>query len=81
MGPGFSVSEEKVGKIMKEYLVSVSQLAKIRGVSPQAIRKAIESGRIKARKIGQQWVINIQDSRNAKDVAARLQYFTRLSGK
>jgi len=41
-------------------LVSVSQLAKIKGHSPQAIRKAIKVGRIKASKIGNQWVIKYE---------------------
>ncbi len=38
--------------------VSVSQLAKMHGVTRQAIRKAIVEGRIKnAKKIGNQWAI------------------------
>lgn len=44
----------------KKRLVSVSQLAKMKGVTRQAIRKAIVEGRIKgAKKVGEQWVIQI----------------------
>ena len=46
-------------------LVSVSQLAKIRGHSPQAIRKGIKSGRYKAFKIGSQWVVDIRETDKA----------------
>lgn len=49
-------------KNQKYNLVSVSQLAKIRKVTPQAIRKAIKEKRIKARRIGKQWVINLKDA-------------------
>ena len=52
---------------MKNDLVSVSQLARIKGHSSQAIRKAIKKGRIKAFKVGSQWVINIRDRKIAKD--------------
>jgi hypothetical protein len=41
-------------------LVSVSQLANMKRQSPQAIRKAILDKRIDARKIGKQWVIEIE---------------------
>lgn len=42
----------------REREVTVSQLAKILGITRQAVRKAIVEGRIKnARKLGHQWVI------------------------
>ena len=42
----------------KKHLVTVTQLAKIKGVTRQAILKAIAEGRIKgAYKIGNNWVI------------------------
>ena len=41
--------------------ITVFQLAQIRKVTPQAIRKAINEGRIKAEKIGKQWVIRRAD--------------------
>ena len=37
--------------------VSVTQFAKLKGVSPQAIRKAILNKRIWAEKVGKQWII------------------------
>ncbi len=44
----------------KKKLLSVSQLAKVKGVTRQGIRKAIVERRILgARKIGHQWVIEI----------------------
>jgi len=48
-------------EIRSERLVSITQLAKIKGHSPQAIRKAIKTGRIKAFKIGKQWVVRVNE--------------------
>lgn len=44
-------------KKVKLKLFSVSQYAKLKGVTPQAIRKAIKERRIYAEKVGCQWVI------------------------
>lgn len=41
--------------------ITIAQLAFIRHVTTQAIRKAIREGRIKATKIGKQWVIRRKD--------------------
>lgn len=38
-------------------MFSVTNVAKIIGVSPQAIRKAIRCGRIRAKKVGYCWII------------------------
>lgn len=46
-------------------LVSVSQLAKLKGQTPQAIRKAIKERRIKAFKVGEQWVVEINETNKA----------------
>lgn len=39
-------------------MFSVTNVAEIVGVSPQAIRKAIRCGRIKAKKVGYCWIIS-----------------------
>jgi len=39
-------------------VVTVQQAAKIRGCSPQAIRKAIQAGRLPARRPGREWLID-----------------------
>ena len=42
-------------------LYSISQLAEQAKISTQAIRKAIKDKRLKANKIGKQWVISYMD--------------------
>lgn len=37
--------------------VSVTQFAKLKGVTPQAVRKAIKEKRIWAEKVGCQWIV------------------------
>jgi excisionase family DNA binding protein len=41
--------------------VSVTEAAEIRGVSRQAVLKAIAAGRLRAAKVGNQWVIERKD--------------------
>jgi excisionase family DNA binding protein len=41
--------------------VSVTEAAAMRGVSRQAVLKAITHGKLKATKIGNQWVIDKKD--------------------
>lgn len=43
--------------LLNKELVSVSQYARIRNVTVQAVRKAIKEGRLTAGKIGNQWVL------------------------
>jgi excisionase family DNA binding protein len=45
--------------------VTVAQAAEIRGVSPQAIRKAIKAGKLPARRQGSQWAVQEQAVREA----------------
>ena len=58
---------------MGNKLVSVSQLAIICHVTPQAIRKAIRAGRIKAFKLGKQWVVNPNEANkiNTREICSR----------
>lgn len=42
---------------ISENFVTVSQFAKLKGVTTQAIRKAIKEKRIWAEKVGCQWII------------------------
>jgi excisionase family DNA binding protein len=39
-------------------LISVSEAAALRGITPHGIRALIHRGNLPARKIGKQWVIN-----------------------
>jgi hypothetical protein len=49
-----------------ERLLTVRQAAEIRHVSPQAIRKAIATGRLAARRHGSQWPVREIDVRTAE---------------
>jgi len=39
-------------------LLTVAEAAEIRGVSPRRIRKLCEDGRLKAEKVGRDWLID-----------------------
>jgi len=44
-------------------LISVTEAARRLGLSPQRVRQFVESGRLRARKVGAQWVIRAADLR------------------
>lgn len=59
----YSLSDKKFRNFWKKQRdqITVAQLACMRQVTSQAIRKAIFDGRINATKIGKQWVIRRAD--------------------
>ena len=48
---------------LKKWFVTVSQYAKFKHITPQAVRKAIAQNRLDAKKVGSQWLIPKQDER------------------
>lgn len=42
---------------LEEWFVSTAEYAKIKGITEQAIRKAIKEGRLDASKVGKRWVL------------------------